>query len=92
MIAAIDTFGNIYYALMQANSTEDTMRLFFTKLVDYLDAEKANWRKDTVLCLDGASWHQASATHELLRRLNIPTMISGPYQYDSAAYELFLPH
>ena len=28
MILEVDTFGNIYYALMQANSNEDTIKMY----------------------------------------------------------------
>ena len=40
MIAAVDTFGKVYYALLQANSNEDTMRLFFYILSELLDEER----------------------------------------------------
>jgi hypothetical protein len=88
MIAAVDTMGNVYYALLQANSNEDTIRLFLYRLVEHLDAQRPDWRIDTVLQLDGASYHRSNATLDLFKQLNIPTMISGPYQYDGAACEL----
>ena len=49
MIAAVDTFGKVYYALLQANSNDSTMRLFLYRLVEILDTERENWRDDTVL-------------------------------------------
>ena len=49
MVGGIDTSGEIYYSLMQANSDEATMKLFFYKLVKQLDGENPSWRKDTVL-------------------------------------------
>ena len=39
MIAPVDTYGKVYYALLQANSNEDMMRLFFYRLVEQLDKE-----------------------------------------------------
>ncbi len=89
MIAAVDTMGNVYYALLQANSNEDTIRLFIYRLVEHLDAQRPDWRVDTVLQLDGASWHVSNSTQILFKQLNIPVMISGPYQFDVAACELF---
>ena len=49
MIAAVDTFGKVYYALLQANSNDSTIRLFLYRLVEILDTERENWRDDTVL-------------------------------------------
>ncbi len=54
MILGVDTFGNVYYSLMQANSNDDTMRMYFVELVKLLDKERFNWREDTVIQLDGA--------------------------------------
>jgi len=64
------------------------MRLFLYRLVEHLDAERKRWRDDTVIQLDGASWHVSNSTQILFKQLNIPVMISGPYQYDGAACEL----
>ena len=79
MIAGTDNFGNLYYALLQANSNADTLRLFFYRLVEILDKENNNWRENTIIQVDGASWHTNNETQALLKFLNIPTMITGPY-------------
>ena len=47
MIAAIDTEGEIYFALMLENTNDDTIRLFLYRLVEQLDGERADWRSDT---------------------------------------------
>ena len=67
MIAAVDNFGKVYYALLQANSNEDTMRLFFYRLMEILDHETPKWRDDTIIQLDGASWHMSKDTRDLLK-------------------------
>ena len=67
MIAAVDNFGKVYYALLQANSNEDTMRLFFYRLMEILDSETPKWRDDTIIQLDGASWHMSKDTKDLLK-------------------------
>ena len=57
MIAALDTDGNSYMALMQANSSTRTMELFFTHFIRLLDEKDRYWRKGTIFVLDGASYH-----------------------------------
>ena len=39
--------------------------------------------------MDGASYHTANSTLELVDKLRLPIMISGPYSYESAPAELF---
>ena len=39
--------------------------------------------------LDGALWHTSEETINTLERLNIPSIIMGPYSYDGAPVELF---
>ena len=62
LIAALDTMGNIYLTLTQANSNNKTMEIYFYHLVAKLDRERPNWRDDTVLLLDGASYHRSAST------------------------------
>ena len=49
MMTAIDSFGDVYWTLMQANSYYETMELALIQLVKILDKERPGWRKDTVL-------------------------------------------
>ena len=49
LIVALDTEGKIYCSLLQANSDEDTMRLFLIELIKTLDYEDKNWRKNSVI-------------------------------------------
>ena len=89
MMAGIDNYGEVYYSLLQANSNNTTMELVLTYLVSILTAQRPDWREDTILLLDGASWHTSRETRATLERLNIPAMISAPYGYDGAPIELF---
>ena len=50
------------------------------QLVLKLDKERTNWRKNTIVTLDGAGYHRAEETKELFRYLNIPLSMSGPYR------------
>ena len=89
MMLAIDDFGEIYYSLMQANTNDTTMELFLFNLVKLLDKKLSTWRKEYIIMLDGAVWHTSKETIETLERLNIPSIIIGPYGYDVAPVELF---
>ena len=57
MILGVDSLGNIYYSLAQANSNSSMMELFYRELVVVLDRDKPSWRKTTVIVADGAPYH-----------------------------------
>ena len=57
MILGLDTLGNIYVTLAQANSNSQMMELFFRSLEFQLDQQRPSWRKDTVIIVDGAKYH-----------------------------------
>ncbi len=59
VIAGLDSDGRVYLSLLQANSNEDTMRLFFEHLVRVLDHQDGNWRDTTVIVLDNGKSPQA---------------------------------
>ena len=44
MITGLDTDGNVYLTLVQANSNAKMMELFFSHLVIMLDVKKPGWR------------------------------------------------
>lgn len=89
MIAALDTEGRIYIALTQTNTDTDVMTTFLTRLAMVLTAEDKEWRRNTVLLLDGAKYHTCAATKATLKSLCCDYMISAPYSYDAAPIELF---
>jgi hypothetical protein len=89
MITAVDRLGNVYLCLSQSNSNKSMMGLFMEKLVLKLDKENPYWRNSTVICWDGAPYHRAQSTYDMLERLRVPIMMFGPYSYDAAACELF---
>ena len=64
------------------------MLLYFTELAKTLDSDRPGWREDTIVQLDGASYHYSRETVQLLRKLAIPFCISAPYSYEGAAAEL----
>jgi uncharacterized protein (UPF0216 family) len=88
MILGLDTIGNVYMALVQANSNAKIMEIFFQSLVRRLDSERPLWRKDTVILLDNASYHVSSTSIKMFKRLQIPIIWTGPHSYDAAPAEL----
>ena len=57
VIAAIDTDGNLWFALTQANTDSNVMLMFLRLLMQKLDHEVPGWREDSVLLFDGARYH-----------------------------------
>ena len=88
MIAALDTDERVYFALTHANTDSDIMLLFFSHLVQRLDAETPGWQEDTVFLLDGAKYHTSSETRLMLQKLGLKVVFSGPYSYSGAPIEL----
>jgi len=80
MMVAVDSLGNVYFALSQSNSNSDTFGLFIRSLVLKLDKERPNWRKNTLVTLDGARYHRSAETSELFATLDIPVAMLGPYR------------
>ena len=59
MILGLDSKGNVYVSLAQANSNSEMMELYFRALTTQLDLERSGWRRDTVIIVDGAKYHQS---------------------------------
>ena len=64
------------------------MEIYLTELVKMLDNEDKNWRKDTVIIWDNASYHKHPRTKSLLETLKVPLLHLGPYSYSMASSEL----
>ena len=69
LIGSIDTDGRIYFALSHANTDGDTMSLFIVHLVRQLDVDIPDWRKDSVMLMDNASWHKSDVILKTLQDL-----------------------
>jgi len=89
VIAAIDSLGNVYLTLTQANSNNKTMEIYFHHLAATLDRERPYWREDSVILLDNAVYHNSASTLRLLQGLRIPVMFLGPHSYNIAPCELW---
>ena len=68
------------------------MEIFFRQLVLKLDMERPNWREDTVITMDNASYHTSTATQRVFEELRMPVMYTGVYAYDISPCELFFAY
>jgi hypothetical protein len=68
------------------------MELFFRSLAAKLDFERPGWRRDTVIIVDGAKYHQSTDFLAVAAELRLPYMVLGPHSYDAAPCELFFAH
>ena len=53
-----------------------------------LEKERPNWREDTVVMLDNATYHRSAATLKVLEALRVPLLFTGPHSYTAAPCEL----
>ena len=60
MIVGLDTKGEVFLSLSQANTNADKMILFFTELIKNLENLRPSFRKDHIFLLDNASWHRST--------------------------------
>ena len=56
VLMGIDTNGKLYCALSQASTDTNTFCLFISKLVEKLNAEDKDWRSNTIILCDGATY------------------------------------
>jgi hypothetical protein len=88
IIAGIDSKGNIYLSLLQANTNNQTLAIFLRQLCSKLDKETRDWRDHYLCVLDNASYHTSSATIRLFEQLRVPVCFTGPHSYDACPAEL----
>ena len=69
LITALDTDGNVYFALTHSNTDSNVMLLFLLELVNKLNQETPDWISNSVLLLDNAKYHTSDETRTGLKRL-----------------------
>jgi len=89
MIIGVDSQANVYMCLTQSNSNKSMMSLFMEELVKKLDKQSPHWRNFTIIQWDGAAYHKAQGTQEMIKRLRVPMIMNGPYSYEASPCELF---
>ena len=88
MQLAICTSGNLYCAMSQANTDSNTFCLFMTWLAAKLTKEDKDWRRNTLLLIDGARYQTCNASVEHMKALGFRVCVSAPYSYATAPVEL----
>ena len=83
MIVGLDTKGEVFLTLSQANTNGDNMKLFFSELIRKLDVLRPGWKKNHVLLLDNASWHRSKKVQKYFEDHQLPIMYTGSYSYDA---------
>ena len=92
MFVGLDTEGQVYLSLFQANSNTKITELFFHHLAKQLDDERPAWRRDTVILIDNAPYQTSSHCLKLYQKLKLPILFTGPHSYDAAPIELYFAH
>lgn len=75
------------FSINNGCNSSSTFILFMIKLATYLNHQKADWRKNTVLMIDNAPYHRSSKSMEAYTNLKLPIMFLGPYQFHLAPVE-----
>lgn len=89
VIAGVSSQGEIYLSLLQVNTNSDVVKMYLVALARRLDQERPDWRKDTVIQLDGAPYHKSKEVRQHVKNLGMSIIFSGPQSYDAAPAELF---
>lgn len=92
MIVGLDTNGQVYTALLQANSNSSIMELFFTHFIRLMNGKDRYWRQNTILLLDGAPYHTSKQMLEFYEEHQLPIMFTAPHSYAASPVELFFAH
>ena len=62
MLTAIDTDGNLFYALSHGNTDFYTKQLFLSKLTMALDGQSPSWRDNSFVLMDNATYNTSPET------------------------------
>ena len=88
MIAALDIEGRVWFSLSHANTDSNTMMVFLNHLTKAFDNETPDWRDNTVLIWDNASYHRSQETKAIVKKMGLQIIFSGPYGYSASPIEL----
>jgi hypothetical protein len=89
LICAIDNRGECYFSLTQVNTDSDVKSMFLFYLTQLLDQERPEWREDTIILMDNASYNKSEETIEDIERLGIPVIFAAAYSYDASPIERY---
>ena len=78
LIVAMDTAGEILLSLSQANTNVEMFKLFLTFLSKELNKIRPSHRTNTVIQLDGATYHLSPEVQSHMKKLGLSVIYSGP--------------
>jgi hypothetical protein len=88
LISAIDNTGTCYFSLTQVNTDSEIKTLFLIHLVEKLNLDRLDWKSDTIILMDNASYNKSDYTMDYIRKLDLPVIFSAAYSYDASPIEL----
>ena len=89
IIAGVSSNGGLFYTVNRGKTNSWTFLNYIVKLVAHLDIIDPDWRKNTIIMIDNASYHRSIFTKAKLEILKVPIMYMGPYHFRLAPAELF---
>ena len=88
MVAGIDSNGEVFFSLLQANSNSEVMLLVFQNLIMTLDKARPGWRSTHIILMDNAPYHKSSKMLTFLADQKVPVIFTGAHSYDASPCEL----
>ena len=58
----MDTHGQVYFSVTQSTVDSEVFVAFLLRLAAILDSEDNDWRSNTIVVLDNASYHHSEDT------------------------------
>jgi hypothetical protein len=87
LLAAVSSNFHLYYSISQGNTNKESFSSFMYYLAFKLDQNLQNWRKNTIVILDGAKYHISVKSRNQMKKLGFSIIFSGPHSYDAASCE-----
>lgn len=92
IIGGASSKGDFYYTINVGMNNSERFWYFLLKLCIHLNTKDQNWRLKTLIVLDNAAYHRSRQMMDNYRRLKIPIMFLGPYQFSLAPMELMFSY
>ena len=92
MIAALDSSGEIWFSLSHSTTDSHVIALFLSELTKRLDQDSPGWQDDTIFLWDNAPYHSSVETMNVIEKLGLQIIFSGPYSYSAAPIETLFSH
>lgn len=79
LIAAVDSNGSKWFSLLQRNSDRISTQVMLKNLFKSLDDDDPQWRSNSIIVLDGASYHLVKEVKALFRLCGVRYIITSPH-------------